>query len=214
MALAKEGLTFRSDGIENGTSDVYDDQAWTTSFKLSKEFIEAHPISPSGKALKEVVKLQRNEWIEIVNKDSYALGMHIPSGEPLTASSCEESVKLAFEFFDNIVPDKKIDVIICSSWLFDDQIPSILPSTSKLSSFNEEFYLLPIKGSDAQTFERVFNQKEKDLSNLPSETSMQRAFLKFIQEGGHFRLGSCFLHRDCTGWGKGSDKFQFNFKSK
>ncbi|MCY0939612.1 acyltransferase domain-containing protein [Streptomyces sp. H34-S4] len=123
-----------------------------------------------------------------------ALSLHIPDFHgPLTPEACEESLALARDFFAGFFPEEPTGVVLCESWLLDPQLRHGLPGHANIVAFQNRFTLTGDRGrperDSAVSF--VFGASEADRRTLPRETSMQRAVLDHLDEGGHWytRLG-------------------------
>jgi hypothetical protein len=106
------------------------------------------------------------------------------------------------DFFPRHFSDRPFVGFTCYSWLLDAQFETLLPSTSNLVRFQKEVYLFPVRGGNGATFEAVFGRNMIDITKAPRETTMQRAFARHIEDGGHFRDGGCFLlPSEVSEWG-------------
>lgn len=127
-------------------------------------------------------------------KGDPSLGVHIPALGPLTPESCDESFVFAREFFGRHFPEASYRVATCDSWLLDDQLVEYLPTTSNIIRFQQRF--TPVSGStapgDDDVVRFVFGRLPASLDELPMETTLQRAIVKHLQEGRHWRI--------CLGW--------------
>ncbi len=202
-ALAHDGIRFRRDGQMDGTSGVWDEQAWTSSFRESPDGITGNPIHANGKASPQKVRLPTPEWHRVLDATTPVLGVHIPGGSPMTFDACGQSLKESLDFFTRIFPGKKFEGFECVSWFLDNQLREILSPESNLVRFQKEFHLYPAaEASDQQTFQRVFGGVPADLAKAPAETSLQRALLAHLRAGKHFHHGGAFLLVDDMAWGQ------------
>lgn len=109
---------------------------------------------------------------------------HIPSSGPMTREMRMDSYKRAFEFFGK----KKGEylVITCNSWLLDPQLENVYPKDSNLYDFLQDFDLIE-RVEPTQVFSncwRVFGVDYKgSTQNLRSDTSLQKNFIKWLDEG-------------------------------
>lgn len=120
-------------------------------------------------------------------KDSeFCLGLHIPSHiGPLTYETRMETYKKAYEFFKDRFDGKPM-VVCCNSWLLYPDNLNILPENSNAADFILDFQPLDIK----QTYDfgdcwRIFNVGTSCLrpAELPRNTSMQKAFAEWFDQG-------------------------------
>ena len=109
---------------------------------------------------------------------------HIPSSGPMTREMRMASYKRAFDFFGK----KKGEylVITCNSWLLDPLLENVYPKNSNLYDFLKDFDLIE-RVEPTQVFSncwRVFGVDYKgSTENLRSETSLQKNFIKWLDEG-------------------------------
>ena len=85
-------------------------------------------------------------------------------------------------------PAHAFKAFYCDSWLLDHQLADYLPSGSNIVRFLTDWYLLPVPdASDAQTMERVFGCSTADPLAETATSSLQRAVLTHIRQGGSWR---------------------------
>lgn len=112
------------------------------------------------------------------------INVHIPADyrNPLDKKNRDESYAAARDFFKD-----KLDKIIfhCSSWLLLPAHKFILPEGSNIRAFMEEYEIAESSESTANLW-RIFNTYEiyENPALYPEETSLQRAYKKFMFEGG------------------------------
>ncbi len=139
--------------------------------------------TPSG------VKLTRGEK---------TLGFHIPSsGVPLTDEVRYDSYKKAYKFFKDYIREDGIILFECGSWLLYPDYEKFLPANSNTLKFIKDFYLVDYHASDKfGDAWRVFDKYGyKSPKHWPEDTSMRRAFKKWVLDGnktGHGRGVICF----------------------
>src|SRR5207249_4777 len=74
-----------------------------------------------------------------------ALGVHIPSGSPLTPEACDAAFAQARPFYQKHFPDDQYRIAECSSWLLDEQLVEYLPADSNIVRFQRRFQLVADK---------------------------------------------------------------------
>ena len=203
VALAGEGIRFRSDGQFDGTGGVHDeDGAWDAVLKITGSHTMGNPIHPLGYAVRKEVALSSEEWMPVLSPSDPVLGVHIPTGSPLDFDECGESLQRALEFFPKYFPDRPFVGFCCTSWFLDSQLERLLPANSNVVRFQKEMYLYPVPGPGTETLRIVFGSKEPDLATLPNETTMQRALARHLHKGGHFRDAGGFILTEDLDWSK------------
>ncbi|MDD5484326.1 MAG: acyltransferase domain-containing protein, partial [Kiritimatiellae bacterium] len=204
MMLAGENMIFRRDGQFDGANNEFDpEDKWTAKFATNGGYIGGHPVSPRGEALPFRITLPVSEWHEILKKDDPVLTIHIPATGALAHAECGESFRQMAAFWPKYFPEYKFKALTCASWLLDGQFERHLPPTANIVRFLAEFYLHPIPNADEQqTFERVFGQQIDDVARAPQNTSLQRAVIKHIKNGGRWRSGGGILFAEDLQWGE------------
>jgi len=202
LALCESGQRYRADGQRDGAGRVEDPEgAWESVLRTEGDEIVGQPILPVGRACRETVRLPAAEWRQALAPGDPVLEIHIPAGPPMDYAACAVSIRRAIEFFPRHFPDRPFVAFVCSSWILDAQFEALLPPTSNLVRFQKEVYLYPVRSSGDSTLETVFGSVCRDPAALPRETTMQRAFARHLEQGGHFRGGGCFLFPCDFRWG-------------
>ena len=119
-----------------------------------------------------------------VNPGDPILALHIPTSfEPFDKESRMESYRMAWRYF---CPDGRPLVCVCGSWLLYDKYEEVFAPGSNIASFRKEFYMLQSK--ESETFAnswRVFGSKHTlSTEEFPENTSLQRAFKRYMLAGG------------------------------
>ena len=120
------------------------------------------------------------------------LNTHIPSCGPLTRESVIDSYLQAKEFFAPQLNGKPA-VVQCSSWLLSPQHKTILPPTSNIRRFCEDFELYDWgKSENKGDLWRIFYKNAQNPpEELPRTTTLERAYADLLQKG------------ELPGWGSG-----------
>lgn len=133
-------------------------------------------------------------WNDIsVTPEDTVVNIHIPSSGHFTREMRMDSYKKAFEFFGK----KKGEylVISCASWLLYPGYKEVFPEGSNLYDFIEDFDMVKEDKAQENTFPnawQVFGMEYNgDTSIFPTDTTLQRNFIKFLNEG------------KCAGFGTG-----------
>ncbi len=191
------GIRYRSDGLVDGTNDIYEEQGgWTASSEETKPWFQGIPIDSDGKAVNRLEKISLADFKLVLKKGSPVLEVHIPAGQPLNHETCLKSYTDALVFFNQFFPEIPVDGFCCTSWLLDNQLKSILPDKSNILSFQGDYIQYPYKGDDFQTFERVFGEKPLDLRLAPRKTPLQAAIIDYCLQGNSMRMGAGFIMKD------------------
>ncbi len=203
LALAEAGLRFRADGQMDGAGGVVDEgNAWSSHLELTADHITGSPITPSGEARQQEVRLSRAEWRPVLAPGDPVLHLHIPAGSPMDYDLCGQSLQMALDFFPRHFPDHPFIAFTCSSWLLDAQLETLLPPSSNLVRFLQEMYLLPRRSSGHDTLERVFGGVPDDLRQAPRDTTLRRVLIDHLLAGGHLRGARSVLLPADLRWGE------------
>ncbi len=135
----------------------------------------------------KIFKLGRLEF-EIRDEGVYSI--HIPSCGALCHEEVMDSYKRAYSFFGG--KDKQLLPFLCSSYLlFPAYQKAVFPENGNIHRFAEDFTIIRI--DDKQHFRdawRVFDMPYTgDISVLPQNTSLQRAFIVYMKENDNFGTG-------------------------
>ncbi len=115
------------------------------------------------------------------------LGIHIPAIGPLSPDACDSSFAMARTFVDAHFPEHDFRVGTCTSWLLDDQLAEYLGSSSNIVQFQRRFHVVDganEEGRDTLLF--VFDRVPKSLDELPQGTTLERAIVKHLRDGGRW----------------------------
>ncbi len=78
-----------------------------------------------------------------ITKDDYLIDVHIPNDAKFRDEDCEESFRMAKEFFKKHYPDLELKYFTCESWLLDRELNKLLPETSNIIRFGRRFEVIP-----------------------------------------------------------------------
>jgi len=203
VALAEDGIRFRTDGQMDGAAGVYDESVWTSTFVERHDAVVGNPIHPEGYAVKEGVRLPKAEWEEVLSPASDVLAIHIPSGSPLDFDACGASLDRAKDFFGQHFPERAYAAFTCHSWLLDTTFDELLGPSSNMVRFQREMYLYPrVYRRPRVVEEAIFGRPLPPLDAVPRETRLQRAVTEHIESGGTLHGGGgCFLLLEDVDWG-------------
>jgi len=199
LALAGNGMQFRTDGLINGTNGISDEHFWTSSLCEENRTVTGYPMLSVGQAVNERLTIDLDDWEQILVNGNNILEVHIPGGEKMDYQECIESFHLANEFFQKYLHKAKHVGFVCTSWLLDPNMPKILPAESNIVKFQKEFYLMPVLSDDNQTFGCVFGSKPEDLTTASRDTSLRRAILDHILSGNNMHGAAGFIPADEIG---------------
>ncbi|MDY6065719.1 MAG: acyltransferase domain-containing protein [Finegoldia sp.] len=140
-----------------------------------------------GRLQFEEKELEKNIGIFKVG-DKY-LSVHIAKDGPLNIKSCQESFKMARNFY----ADEDIKFFFCKSWLVSPRLDLVLGKDSNIIKFKELFKPLDITFEYPQAEERIFGEILKDKSKYPEDTSLRKNYKKLIEKGIDIGIGSAYI---------------------
>ncbi|GMV82691.1 MAG: hypothetical protein AMXMBFR7_38750 [Planctomycetota bacterium] len=203
VALAEDGQRFRADGQYWNADRTEAEDFWTSRFECDGRFIRGNRIDPAGFAVREPVELPVDEYRKEFGWGDHALGIHIAASGPMDHAACGDSMRQACDFFPRHFPEYRVRGFCCSSWLLDAQFEAHLAPESNIVRFLREYYLLPLPGAnDEQHFERVFDGPVTDPDRAPQNSSLQKAMIRHVKQGGRWRGMGCFYLPEDLNWGQ------------
>lgn len=123
------------------------------------------------------------------NGDFY-LSCHIPSSGPLLPELVEDSFKKAYDMYKDRLSGKML-FVKCESYLLYPPYECVFGTDSNTISFAKLFYIT--EAVQQQGFGdcwRIFGEDYKgSTKGFKSETSLQRRFVSYIDNGGTFGMG-------------------------
>ena len=134
--------------------------------------------------LKEFKKTYTKDGILLI-PDSEVVYIHIPrTGEPLTFADQDYAIKKAKEFFEPCFGTGNKIPFITGSWLLFPKNKEYLKSGSNLRTFIERFEIIDtFEYPDYSQTWRIFNRTFTKWEDMPSDTSLQRAYIEIIKKG-------------------------------
>jgi hypothetical protein len=120
------------------------------------------------------------------------LAVHIPGDGPLRPADCDASFRAAADFVAEYFPHERFRFATCSSWLLDEQLAEYLPREANIVDFQRRFTHFGDRPlADDEVLEFVFHAPRgtAELDRLPQDTALQRAIVRHLREGRHWRLG-------------------------
>ena len=84
----------------------------------------------------------------------------------------------------------------------DSRLEKLLAPESNIVRMQRELYLYPgLQGDNQQIYHRVFGWGVTDINMVEWKTALQKSIGNYLNNGGHFHGGFCFLLRDDFAWG-------------
>ena len=122
-----------------------------------------------------------------------SIGLHIPQQTDLAPPVLDRSIAEARELLGDVWPVAQRRLATCQTWMLDDRLVEYLAPTSNIVAFQSRFALLPRwHEDDDDVLEFVFRRPNTDLEDRLLTTSLERAVVRVLREGHHWR--------NRTGW--------------
>ena len=126
--------------------------------------------------------------VKLVGGVSRVIDVHIPKdGTPLDKESCEKSYAMAREFFKEEVGENA--PFVCHSWLLFPENKNLLSPRSNLYRFFSEYDIVDFGYDEGGDLWRLFDTNEVNPYRLPADTSMRRAYIEHLKNGGRVGWG-------------------------
>jgi hypothetical protein len=189
VLLAEPGQRFTDDGYLTG------DLTWTSTLTEDDDAIIGTPIAPRGAALREPVRLPRDEWQLALHRGDPVLDMHIPAEGELTLDAIRDALAQAEPFFERYYPEQTFLAYTCYSWLFSPQLEEMLGPDSNIVRWQHEGYLLPSDSGTDDFLTFTFGARAIDPATAPRDTRLRRAAIAKLERGEPLRCGGYLLLR-------------------
>lgn len=136
-----------------------------------------------------VGELVYDSYKDYAVKGDRVYNMHIPSAGPLTYDLIMDSLKRAYDFFK---PEKYL-IVHCGSWLiYPPYAKEVFAEGSNIRGFYDLFDIVGEQESGRHAIHRwVWYKPDENtpVSELPTETSLQRRFIQYFADGGKSGVG-------------------------
>ena len=198
LALQHANFAFRRDGQFSGTNDIYDEAGkFISQWEEDESTIRANAINPMGFVEKLPVVLQKTDWKLAITKGDILLAFHIPDGPGYIPQKVRSCMELALEFYAKYFSELNIKGFWSESWLYDSRLSLVMDyEKSNIVKVQRLFYRYPIKTSDTMLLERVFGDKNVDLSKIDCNSSLQTAIINYMKTGARFNTLSMFVLKE------------------
>ncbi|MBQ7257129.1 MAG: hypothetical protein IJS60_05495 [Abditibacteriota bacterium] len=123
--------------------------------------------------------VKRGEGVFFIPKGTDIINVHIPATGPLNYEECRKSYKQCLEYYN-----LKEAVFICESWLLSPLLEEMLPETSNIIKFKNDYKIYKLDIMDRLFEERIFGDVLYDNPNLyVAKTSLQKKAKEILRQG-------------------------------
>lgn len=123
----------------------------------------------------------------VIENRARVLGVHIPrSDAPLSKEACDDSYRRAADFFANEFTGEYV-IFTCGSWLLYPKNSEFLHEKSNVIRFGKDYEIVTVTDYEGENpnIWRIFDVEFKgDLSALPEDTHLRRAYKEYMLAGG------------------------------
>ena len=161
-------------------------EEFVTEKTETEEEITGFRASPCGYITKEKVTLKKSEWKQILKRDDWMLGFHIPSGEGYEPKRVRSSMLLAWDFYKKYYPEIEFKGFWSASWLYDGRLSLLLPEDSRIVRVQRQLFNYSGGWNGEMLYLELYGDTGIPLSKVPQNSSLQRKVAKYLQEGGKF----------------------------
>jgi hypothetical protein len=202
VAIAEAGIRFAADGNAWCSYCGNENEVWTSRLEDEQGAVTGNPITPDGFAQRQLRRLAFDEWEPALAPGDDILIFHIPAGQPMAFDECGESFRRAMQVFPRYFPEFKFRGFTTGTWLLDARLQTLLAPESNIVRMQRETYLFPgLQGDNQEYYQRIFGWGVTDINSVPWKTSLQKTIGAYLNNGGHFHGGYCFLLREDLSWG-------------
>ncbi|MBR7164531.1 MAG: hypothetical protein IKD21_06140 [Clostridia bacterium] len=171
-------MLHKSGQILGSYACVDEDGAYAADFLETEDFYEGYAVD-KGTCLAQNVRtaLPKKDWLPVYASGDHVIRVHIPYGGKLDKTACEASYQKARELFGRCYPEINFTGFLICCWMLSPVLKRILPPTSNIVAFQEQYHIFPSKSSAADAFLYVFGIEETpvsaiSLSELPEENAL------------------------------------------
>ena len=117
--------------------------------------------------------------------ETKVINTHIPACGPLTEELCIDAYSRAEKFFDGLFPKDSPTIIKCDSWLLFPEHKMILPETSGIRRFAEQFSLVHARYAAPmfRPWPIFYDKQNAPAYELPESTSLERIYKERYLKG-------------------------------
>ncbi len=161
-------------------------EEFVTEKTETKDEVTGYRISPCGYITKEKVTLKKNEWKQILTRNDWMLGFHIPGGEGYEPKRVRSSMLLAWDFYKKYYPEMEFRGFWSASWLYDGRLSLLLPEDSRIVKVQRQLFNYSGGWGGEQLYLELYGDCDIPLEEAPQESSLQRKVAQYLREGGKF----------------------------
>lgn len=197
MVFCDDGLRFEPNGLLPADGDP-SSAALEARFHLDDHVISGFEVTVDGYIQTAVKTLVASEWENVLEPGTPVVEIHIPAGSSLPMADCADSVGRAADLLPRWFPDHHFVAFVCEAWLLDPRFTDILGVESNIVRFARHFHRYPAEGEMSEALARVFGERARTrgTADAPRSSRLQKAFARYVEEGGTVTAAGGFFLRD------------------
>lgn len=158
--------------------------------------IRGYTFDEEGVLLFDPVELDGGEYEKVLQTGDPVLSIHIPKNGKLSEASVEDAFAQAEMFFKNYYPEKSFAAYICSSWLLDTGLKTILKPESNILKFQPRFRIVLGGVNVFSLYWHIFDMQQfRPLTELKPQNPFQQTMLEYVKKGNSLYSGYGFILR-------------------
>ena len=202
VVFPNDGLEFTDGGTQFNQFDPQDCRTWKAVYSEDETSVRGTPFSPAGVALEKTVVLNKHDWENVYRPGDNVAAMHIPFGGGLTPERAFKSFSAVQPFFSSHYPELPFRMIQCISWIMGKHLEHILPPNANLLNLQHNLYMMPhasnLYGGLSFLFPKL-DEEHPDFDSAPQDNSLRRGIIRFLKDGGRWRIGAMFFDTNDIG---------------
>lgn len=186
LALWHKDHEIRRDGQLDGVNKIFDPENFISCWEETEEEIKGNPVSSMGFVKAEPVVIKKAEWDVVLQEGDLLLGLHVPSGPGYTPERLQNSMRLAYEFYQEYYNDLDLKGFWSESWLYDSRLSLVLEEDKNIIRVQRQFYLYPVMDGDGMIKLEVFGGWDVDPLTVEPKSSLQKSAKEYMEQGKRF----------------------------
>lgn len=176
----------KKDGHYYGAFKKDRKEEFKTTRTETDTLVTGYRISPCGFITKELVTLDKGSWKQILKRDDWLIGFHIPEGEGYVPERVRSSMTLAWDFFKKYYPEIPFKGFWSASWLYDGRLSLLLPENSNIVRVQRQLFNYSGGWGGEMLYLELYGDCDIPLDSVPKKTSLQRNVATYLENGGKF----------------------------
>ena len=160
--------------------------AFVTKKTETDTVVVGYRISPCGYVTDRMVALDKSEYTQILKRDDWMIGFHIPEGEGYVPERVRSSMRPAWDFFKKYYPEIPFKGFWSASWLYDGRLSLLLPEDSNIVRVQRQLFNYSGGWNGEMLYLELYGDIDTPLENVPKKTSLQKKVALFLENGGRF----------------------------